>query len=533
VTYKISINQFESLPNTNSTYFLEIGYRDEVIKRCFTISNIRTLSAGVYDKSLQNGEFSVLLSPPIEYSGEEGCLTCFSSNSVTCKVENCLTGEFDYVSIFNPEQYEDFGKYVIGYGDNLNQFCGVFIDISPSTSVQYNFINIYGPVDAGACETCLNVASDKIIIQDCFNSERVETVWGSQLYENGEISNLSLSSGCYSVVGLAEPEAPITIDNIFDYNPTPGCEPCAECFGQYYQFVVCDSIPPITSPTVFSYQYFEIGEIFYNPYNDQCCKVVGYGEAGVNYGTIYSTQTFGVGDEFCNTCYEENFEVRNIEMIIDTQYPNCNVGIGNGGKVITSVGVNIGDIVKIKRGENDYLCARVANVSTGSITNGIDFYNSKRDNSGNTITYNDCIDCLEQSSRIGISVINCDTNELSYVSLNLNDYITVSDINTGFPSRTFLTNDGRCLRALNDCPLPLTATTEVTPIEFYYNCSDCNSNYIPPRSANTETIVCVETCESGTFTQVTPPHPVWTDGYGTPVTQLNAITLGGPNGLNA
>jgi len=28
------------------------------------------------------------------------------------------------------------------------------------------------------------------------------------------------------------------------------------------------------------------------------------------------------------------------------------------------------------------------------------------------------------------------------------------------------------------------------------------------------------------------PHPVWTDGYGTQVTQLNMITLGGPNGLN-
>ncbi len=31
---------------------------------------------------------------------------------------------------------------------------------------------------------------------------------------------------------------------------------------------------------------------------------------------------------------------------------------------------------------------------------------------------------------------------------------------------------------------------------------------------------------------VNPPHPVWTDNYGTEVIQLNAVTLGGVNGLN-
>jgi len=66
----------------------------------------------------------------------------------------------------------------------------------------------------------------------------------------------------------------------------------------------------------------------------------------------------------------------------------------------------------------------------------------------------------------------------------------------------------------------------------YLDC-DCQE---PPRSANTETFVCEICCECGatgsTITQVTPPHPVWTDGYGTAVTQLNMIVLGGPNGLN-
>jgi hypothetical protein len=62
-------------------------------------------------------------------------------------------------------------------------------------------------------------------------------------------------------------------------------------------------------------------------------------------------------------------------------------------------------------------------------------------------------------------------------------------------------------------------------------CFNCLINL--PRSANTESFVCYDPCDTGTPSLFTAPHPVWTDGYGTSVTQLNAITLGGPNGLNA
>ncbi len=52
-------------------------------------------------------------------------------------------------------------------------------------------------------------------------------------------------------------------------------------------------------------------------------------------------------------------------------------------------------------------------------------------------------------------------------------------------------------------------------------------------SANTETIICVQPCSGTTKIQVIPPHPVWTDEYGNDVIQMNSVTLGGPNGLNA
>lgn len=57
-----------------------------------------------------------------------------------------------------------------------------------------------------------------------------------------------------------------------------------------------------------------------------------------------------------------------------------------------------------------------------------------------------------------------------------------------------------------------------------------------PISANTESLVCIVCCpcESGsTINQVSPPHPTWTNTEGKSVILLNAIELGGMNGLNS
>jgi len=75
-------------------------------------------------------------------------------------------------------------------------------------------------------------------------------------------------------------------------------------------------------------------------------------------------------------------------------------------------------------------------------------------------------------------------------------------------------------------------TTDIFTFENYGPFTSCSCE--SPRSANTESNICLEICtESGTtVVSVTPPHPIWTDGYGTQVTELNMITLGGMNGLN-
>jgi hypothetical protein len=53
---------------------------------------------------------------------------------------------------------------------------------------------------------------------------------------------------------------------------------------------------------------------------------------------------------------------------------------------------------------------------------------------------------------------------------------------------------------------------------------------LPPISAGTEYFIC--TICDGVATQVAPPHPVWANNQGIDVILLDAVALGGLNGLN-
>jgi len=140
----------------------------------------------------------------------------------------------------------------------------------------------------------------------------------------------------------------------------------------------------------------------------------------------------------------------------------------------------------------------------------------------NTATqYTDCLDCLQQNN-YSFFVQNCDNPDLAG-PVNSNQFNEWPVGNTYQLCGPFF--DG-CL-----CFSALSATTIVIEPVFTVTgpFSDCfceNS----PRSANTEYNIC-EVCSGETLT-IQPPHPVYTDKFGTSVTQLNMITLGGENGLN-
>ena len=167
----------------------------------------------------------------------------------------------------------------------------------------------------------------------------------------------------------------------------------------------------------------------------------------------------------------------------------------------------------------DLLCGIVGQETTDPIT-PLSLYDS---------TFTDCCECLSGLTE----------------SLNFNFKIcgTEDEINieaTNFCSGYTAPTTGITYEIQFGSDVPFCATFQGLnssgETNYFYSlgpfllCEDCGQE--PPRSANTETFICVPDCEFTGSTAVTPPHPIWTDGYGTPVTQLNMVVLGGINGLN-
>jgi hypothetical protein len=150
-------------------------------------------------------------------------------------------------------------------------------------------------------------------------------------------------------------------------------------------------------------------------------------------------------------------------------------------------------------------------------------------------TYNDCCSCLQDTGILSFTFTFCNGEVGNEVWIDLTTfcetYGDVPIVGETFKFFNLETQEISCAEFLqiNDA----SGVTIWQPDEGPFDNCDCEN----PRSANTESTVCVICCECGatgsTINQVSPPHPVWTDGYGTPVTQLNMIVLGGPDGLNA
>ena len=145
--------------------------------------------------------------------------------------------------------------------------------------------------------------------------------------------------------------------------------------------------------------------------------------------------------------------------------------------------------------------------------------------------HDDCCACLSGlTGSLNFSFIRCSTSE----EINIRS--------TNFCTEYGVPTTGITYEIQLGSETPFCATfeglSESGETNYHYSsgpfslCENCGEE--PPRSANTEYTIC-EVCFDGSVVTVynlTPPHPVYTDGYGTPVTQLNMVTLGGPNGLN-
>ena len=161
-----------------------------------------------------------------------------------------------------------------------------------------------------------------------------------------------------------------------------------------------------------------------------------------------------------------------------------------------------------------------------------------QEGAGGNHIYTDCCDCIqtEMDELISLEFNICGGDkiliELSGFCTTYGDIPNLGDV---FQFSNQSTNESFCATHTGYSSDP--GEPNIIPDEGPFgDCWECVPKDTPPRSASTESTVCVICCDCGatgsTITQVSPPHPVWTDGYGASVTQLNMITLGG-NGLNS
>jgi len=508
-TYIIPIYEFGFLPVLNETYYFEITNVPRIgsFFSCFTISRYGGLAKQDFDKNIETNKFQFINGTPSS-TPYEGCELCLGDNSFTYEVTRCTDGATDYVPLIN----SSFLGHLISYSNGIDEYCGIVGSVNPQPTA-FVFINDYGLyVDNGGsaeCDDCLATNNQKILLQSCTDSEYTEVVWASTFFNTGDVSNLSTGSGCFEVVGLTENS--VTINNYLNFDPQPGCEPCIECNSINYSYTTCSGE---YSGDFKSYQYLPVGTKFYHPAIGLCSEVTSTSSS--YYDTLYSVETF----TDCPDC--EN----NADVVIWQASACTNSNTYSNFYVTTDSTAQAGDFVKLMWGSNEWVCANLIN-TTSSYSGYYTYFNTQKNGLGTTLIYDSCENCNSQGS-IGITLVNCDTGAEWFVSITLDNYLTIANYGS-LPNYSVKDGFGRCYQISNLCPLPL-GEEGFTPASFYLGCLFCEPG-IPPRSANTETFICIPDCEFTGSTAVTPPHPVWTDGYGTAVTQLNMVTIGG-NGLN-
>lgn len=263
---------------------------------------------------------------------------------------------------------------------------------------------------------------------------------------------------------------------------------------------------------IYSFQYVEnsIGTTLFLPWLDDCIEITNYYTSDSPPSSpIYSFNSF----TDCSICTgSTNYVWLATECILGFQ-----------AIVTTTSSVGPGDIVRGQYGSSNYdvVCFTLSEPYNPSMGSYPTF------NSITTDSYQTCDEC-NSSIKIGISIAECDGSNQQYVNVSLSDYYTITNNGSYIIN---LNQYDKCYAVVSTCPLN-GDYPEIDIRSFYYNCIECVAdNTRQPRNAGVEVNICVELCDQ-TVVSVTPPHPVWSDGYGTEVTQLGMITLGGPNGLN-
>ena len=216
----------------------------------------------------------------------------------------------------------------------------------------------------------------------------------------------------------------------------------------------------------------------------------------------------------------------------------CNDGVTFGSINFSAQTIQIGSFITGTDGtappDNINYCFEITDIDEpqGTIT-------------ATTETYSSCYDCLVNNFTV-VNLVACDDETITPAfPISAFGYIPIIDqviyAEIEFNDRGF-TSYTKCFKVIE--VMQVSETSYNTDYSFSNlnqiihsnfslenGCNECLYGF----SAGTESTICVVCCPcttGETISSVSAPHPTWTNGQGQAVIQLNAITLGGPNGLN-
>ena len=185
--------------------------------------------------------------------------------------------------------------------------------------------------------------------------------------------------------------------------------------------------------------------------------------------------------------------------------------------VLSASTLTLGDTVEFKIGRDSF-CGTVVDVTSSAITTNIVLIE----------THDDCCLCLSAiTESLNFKFIICNT--LQEINIEAFNFCREHELPI-----TGMTYELQLDSYVSFCAT-FTGLTSTGETNYHYvsgpfsNCEDCENL---PISAGTEYNVCVIDC-SGNTVSITPPHPTWTNEQGHAVVLLDAIALGGMNGLNS
>lgn len=456
----------------------------------------------------------------VDNGGEVTCDECNSQVAEQRILTNCITGDEEIVwnsLFFNGGESSNLstadgcfsvGNVVTGETVTINEFLN--FDPQPNcqeciqcNGIQYNYITCSGkgPIsNIGYSYTGTSVLNDS-------NYTLTGETNGVGLYSSFSIF---VNGGTVSSVGIGDPGISYAIGDtitILGSDIEGGISPDDDII------ITVTGVSSGQSITTTQYLETPIGSIFYNPIINECCEITGSETPNSTSYTLYSLDTF----ETCLDCINQDHYV----------WYGTECGFLSNDVVTTGVGFGIGDIVKVKRGDSDYLCYELTDVYDYGIHGNVGSYNSLT-----TDSYSTCNTCKD-TVRLGVSVSSCESNQVSYVNIPLNAWYALAGYGELFEGLIISDYQGNCYRVINTCPLNVNGNN-LDVQHIFTSCSVCYDYYHPVIHANQyyETII-VGPDGGGQVVTFNTPHPIWTDGdTRRTIIQDNAVTLGGFNGLN-